>query len=124
MNSPFGLQDHVYTEDQLSEIREASELERMTQTPGWVRVAAFMADLVAVAQGAVAAVDTAKPESVVDAVREYQAKNDFHKQIQLYIESAIQKREALAPRNQLELLMLKEQMNGGRSSAFGDPGDA
>lgn len=121
MNSPFGVSDHVYTEDQLADIREASELERMTQTPGWVRVAAFMADLVAVAQGAVAAVDTARPESVVDAVREYQAKNDFHKQIQLYIESAIQKREALAPRNQLELLILEEQLNGG-SSHSGDPG--
>ena len=121
MNSPFDLGEYTYSEDQLADIREASELERMTQTAGWVRVAAFMADLVAVAQSAVAAVNTAEPESVVDAVREYQAKNDFHKQIQLYIESAIQKRESLVPRNKLELLILEEQLNGG-SSHSGDPG--
>ena len=72
MNSPFGVNDHVYTEDQLADIREASELERMTQMAGWVRVSAFMAGLVEAAQQQVASVNTMNEKVCADAVMKMQ----------------------------------------------------
>ena len=122
MNNPFNLIEHAYTEDQIAAIREANELDDLQRNPGWIRVTAFMKGLVDAAQDQLRSVSTSNTQLAIDAIREYQAKHDFHNQILLYIESAIQQREALAPRNQLENLLLQEQMNGNNSFGPGDPG--
>lgn len=123
MNNPYDLAPHSYSDDQIDAIREANELAAMQRDPGWMRVADFMKGLVEAAQEQLHSVSTSNTALAMDAIREYQAKHDFHNQILHYIESAIQQRDALAPRNELELLFLQEQMNHGRNGAeSGDPG--
>lgn len=124
MNNPFDLSEHQYTDEDIAVIQEANELDDVRRMAGYKRIDDFMAGLVSVAQNALASVDTTHHEAVLDAVREYQAKHDFHNQIKLYIDSAIQQREALAPRNQLERLLLQEHINAGRSSNTDNDADA
>ena len=110
MNPPLNLDDYTYTEDQLEALREARELQDMRKTAGWLRVQAFMQGLVDVARDQAEAANTSNPIHAIDLLREWQNKADFLKQITLHIESSIAKADELAPRNQLESLLLEEGM--------------
>ena len=112
MNAPFNLAEYEYSDDQLEALREARELDQMRGTAGWQRMEAFMAGLVDVARDQAEAANTANMVHAIDLLREWQNKSDFLKQIKLHIESAMATADELAPRNQLESLLLKEQLDG------------
>lgn len=112
MQRQSSLSDFVYSEEELDVVRAANEIDHAQQMPGFTRIHSFMSGLVAAARDAAQAANTANPTEAIDALREWQNKADFLSQIEMYIESLRAQRDALAPRNTVEALLLKEQLNG------------
>lgn len=106
------MSSELYTENDLEVIREAQELEIMLATPGWKRMYVHVEGLVASALLALEATDLSNKDKTWDALAEWQYKSDFRNQIDAYIRTIRVARENLAPRNELEALLLQEQLNG------------